>query len=576
MLRARKPSAATAGGQLACRGATVAGAATCSALATITALAQPVPDAGTTLRQLEPPSLTLPRKPPPGADVEAPARPVLQPAPKIRFLLKAFRIAGVTVFQDAELQQLLQDYIGRDVGINELGEAVGRITRFYTQNGYPLATAYLPAQDIKEGVVELVVLEGRFGNVQLLNRSRVRDGVIAAYLDGLPGRIVEDAVLERQLLLVYDLSGVVSARAVLAPGQAIGETDLRLELEPSPAMTGSAELDNYGNRFSGETRASAQLDLTSPLRLGDALSVRATKGDPGLEYARMGYQMPVGGQGLRTGAGYSHVHYRLGEDFSALGASGEADTGSAFVQYPFVRSRQLNLYGSLAYERRSLQDRIATTRTVTDRTARVLMFSFSGDSFDSWGGGAANAFSLGYGRGDLNLESQAAKATDDATARTDGAYHKWTMSFVRLQNLTEQLSAYATFYGQKAAKNLDSSEKLILGGINGVRAYPQGEAPGDTGYLLSAELRYAFNAAVPQGSLQLTGFVDTGQVRLNEETFAAGANHRRLSGAGVGLNWFKPNDFALRLAVAHRIGNTRATAGTDNETRGWLQAIKYF
>jgi hemolysin activation/secretion protein len=133
-----------------------------------------------------------------------------------------------------------------------------------------------------------------------------------------------------------------------------------------------------------------------------------------------------------------------------------------------------------------------------------------------------------------------------------------------------------TFFGQKAARNLDSSEKLILGGINGVRAYPQGEAPGDTGYLLSAELRYAFNAAVPQGSLQLTGFVDTGQVKLNEEAFAAGANRRRLSGVGVGVNWFKPNDFALRLAVAHRIGNARATAGTDNETRGWLQAIKYF
>ena len=241
-----------------------------------------------------------------------------------------------------------------------------------------------------------------------------------------------------------------------------------------------------------------------------------------------------------------------------------------------MRSRQFSLYGRLNYEHRSLQDRIGATSTVTDKTAKLFTFSLSGDSFDSWGAGAANAFSLGYGRGDLNIESPAAKAIDDATAHTDGGYHKWNLSFVRLQSLTERFSAYVTFYGQKAAKNLDSSEKLILGGISGVRAYPQGEAPGDSGYLLSGELRYAFNLGTLPGSFQVTGFVDMGQVTLNEEAFAGGANHRRLSGGGIGLNWTRSEDFALRLAVAHRIGNARATAGSDAETRGWLQAIKYF
>ena len=154
-----------------------------------------------------------------------------------------------------------------------------------------------------------------------------------------------------------------------------------------------------------------------------------------------------------------------------------------------MRSRRFNLYGRLNYEHRLLEDRIGTTGTVTDKIAKFATLAFTGDALDAWGGGGANAFSFAYGRGDLNIETPAAKAIDDASARTNGSYHKWNLSFVRLQNLTAKLSAYVAFYGQKAGKNLDSSEKLILGGINGVRAYPQGEAPGDTGYLLSGELQ---------------------------------------------------------------------------------------
>jgi hemolysin activation/secretion protein len=547
--------------------------AICAPHTLVPALAQTAPDAGSTLRQLEPPTLTLPRKPPAGVEFEVPARPVLAPAPALRFTLRAFRITGATAFPESELLQLIQDYVGREVGIAELGEAVSRITRFYAQRGYPLATAYLPAQDIKEGVVELVVLEGRFGRVQLLNRSRVRDGVIASYLDALPGRLVEEAMLERQLLLVYDLPGVVPAKAVLAPGQAVGETDLRLELDSGRAAAGSLEFDNYGNRFSGANQLSAQLDLSGPARLGDAASVRIAKGDPGLEYARASYQLPVGGQGLRAGAAYSAVRYRLGGSFAALAASGEAQTATGFLQYPFVRSRQHNLNGRVAYEQRDLQDRLDTA---TDKTAKIVTATLSGDAFDAVGGGGASAFSIGYTRGELNIETPFAKAIDDVTARTDGGYHKWNLSFVRLQHLTERVSAYVAFHGQKAGGNLDSSEKLILGGINGVRAYPQGEAPGDSGYLLSGELRYAFSLSLVPGSFQWVGFVDTGQVTLSEEAFVAGLNRRRLSGGGIGLNWSRVHDFALRLAVAHRIGNSRATAGSDAETRGWLQAIKFF
>ncbi len=547
-----------------------------AALAATTAIAQPVPDAGTTLRQLEPPVLTLPRKPPPAVDVEKPARPALETAPAARFTLKAFRITGATVFAEAELQPLVQEYTGREVGFQELGEAAGRITRFYSQRGYSLATAYLPVQDIKDGVVEIAVIEGRMGSVQLLNRSHVRDAVVVSYLEKLQGRIVEDASLERKLMLVYDLPGVTPNKAVLSPGQAIGETDLRVELDPGRRIAGTVELDNYGGRFTGATRLSGSLDIFSPARLGDLLSIRAIKGDPGLEYGRIAYQIPIPGDGLQVGAAYSHVRYRLGKNFAALGANGEADSASAFAMYPLVRSRQFSLYGRLGYERKDFEDRIDATATVTEKRTDATTVTLSGDYVDGLGAGATSAFTLSYGRGKLRIETPAAKAIDDLTARTNGAYGRWALSYLRLQGLTQNTALFVSFYGQKASKNLDSSEKMSLGGVNGVRAYPQGEALGDSGYILTGELRHTFSLGALPGTMQVAGFLDTGEVTLNEEPFAAVANRRRLSGGGVSLSWTKANDFALRLAVARRIGNEPATAGSDSRTRAWLQAIKNF
>jgi hemolysin activation/secretion protein len=79
-----------------------------------------------------------------------------------------------------------------------------------------VARAYVPTQTITmEGVVEIAVIEGRFGKVDLDNKSRVRDGVARGYLDGFPGTPVTQPELERKMLLLNDLPGVGAARATL-------------------------------------------------------------------------------------------------------------------------------------------------------------------------------------------------------------------------------------------------------------------------------------------------------------------------------------------------------------------------
>jgi hemolysin activation/secretion protein len=541
-----------------------------------TSHAQIAPDAGSILREQQKPVLEVPVRPTPSIRVEEPARPALKPS-AARFMLKGFRISGITVFAQAELLAGVQDYVGKEVDFADLDQAASRISRYYREQGFLVARAYLPAQDIKDGVVEIAVIEGRFGKVNLGNKSRVRDGVVRGHLNALPGTAVTEAGIERKMLLLNDLPGVGDARALLSPGANVGESDITVELAPAPFASGSVEFDNFGNRFTGANRLTGKLNLLSPLGVGDMLNAQLTKSFNGLEYGRLSYQLPIGGDGFKLGAAYSKTDYQLGRAFSALNASGDADTYTLNVSYPFIRTRTFNLYGQAAYDWRDFQDRVAATATVADKSSRAATLTLSGDARDALLGGGITVFSAGFSRGRLNLETPAVRAADDATARTQGHFDKWNVNALRLQSLRERLSAYLSFSGQTASKNLDSSEKFVLGGANGVRAYPQGEASGDAGYIATVELRYTMAMPSLPGVLQPFVFVDSGGVTINQNPFVAGVNSRHLSAGGLGLMWTAAGDYQVKLTLATRLGNQPSVASdTDRHTRGWVQAIKYF
>lgn len=538
--------------------------------------AQVAPDAGSILRDQQKPFLETPSRTAPAIKLDEPARPALKPPTSARFLLNGFRITGNTVFAESELIALIRDYAGRTVGFADLDQAAAQISHYYRERGYLVARAYLPAQDINEGMVEIALIEGRFGKATTNNPSRVRDGVVRSHTAAFPGTVVTERNIERKMLLLADLPGVGDARATLSPGANVGESDMTVELASSPFATGSVEFDNHGNRFTGASRITGKLNLLSPLGMGDLLNVQLTKGFNGLEYGRLAYQIPVGGDGIKLGVAYSNTDYRLGKTFSALDAGGDAHTYTLNASYAFIRTRNFNVYGQVAHDWRDFQDRVGATATVAEKATRVTSLMLSGDARDAFLGGGITVFSTAFSSGRLNLETAAVRAVDNATVRTHGQFDKWNVNVLRLQSLGERLSAYVSFAGQKAGKNLDSSEKFALGGPYGVRAYPQGEASGDSGYFASAELRYTVSVSFMPGVLQPFVFFDSGGVTINESPFAAGTNTRHLSAGGLGLSWVGAGDFQVRLTLATRLGNQPVVSDTDRHTRGWVQAIKYF
>jgi hemolysin activation/secretion protein len=201
----------------------------------------------------------------------------------------------------------------------------------------------------------------------------------------------------------------------------------------------------------------------------------------------------------------------------------------------------------------------------------------SGNHRDHIGGGGSTLFSIGATLGDLDIRGSAERAIDRTTARTDGRYGKLQAGVARLQRLTDSLSFYAAVRGQLASKNLDSAEKMQLGGAYGVRAYPEGEGYGDEGYLATAEARLQLPRLIPvPGDFQLFGFVDAGAVKFARNPWFTGPNVARRSGVGAGLSWTSPNNFLVKATYAHKLGDQAVTSERDRDGRFWFQLAKTF
>ncbi len=555
------------------------------------AFAQPVaqlrPDAGQLLEQQRD------RVPPPARPDrevmphEEQPRPAMRGSASLKVTVKQFHITGNRIYAEDQLLPILKDSVGKELDFEGLIEAANSVRAYYRANGYFLAQAYLPAQQIKDGVVEIAILEGRLGTVELKPdpASRLRPDFARGILDQhlKEGDPITETGLERPLLLLSDLPNVVVSSEIGPSTKAIGAADLRVNIKESGnIISGYADLDNAGNRFTGEWRTGVNVNANNLTGFGDQLSVRGTITNERMSFVRAAISAPAAYSGTRVGISFAQFSYSLQKDFAAIGAHGEGTVTSIYGLHPFIRTRNANLIGQFSYENKMLKDRIETTNSIEDRKIDSFKLGLVGDMRDRLFGGALNSFSVTYTEGVLELNPVAVATADLGVTglRTQGKFTKGNFDFRRLQLITENLNLLVALSGQLANKNLASAEKMSLGGASGVRAYPTGQGIGDQGFLFSTELRYNVpKFQIFSGDVTFVGFYDAGRVRVNHSPLATStsANFVGLSALGVGLSIGKDNDFLVKTTVAWRGENDTPDADVvRREPRVWVQAIKWF
>ncbi|MDO8301052.1 POTRA domain-containing protein, partial [Lacisediminimonas sp.] len=169
-------------------------------------------------------------------------------------LVKALRITGARAYSEEQLLAVTGFKPGVQMTLGELRGMAKRIADHYHANGYFVAQAYLPAQDIIDGTVRIAVLDGQYGKVTVDNQSKLSNRIPNSLMSGLAaGDPVMNAPLESRLLLLSDVPGV-NVKSTLSPGAEVGTSDLLVKLTPGPLVSGSVDADNAGNRYTGEYR----------------------------------------------------------------------------------------------------------------------------------------------------------------------------------------------------------------------------------------------------------------------------------------------------------------------------------
>ncbi|WP_325918400.1 ShlB/FhaC/HecB family hemolysin secretion/activation protein [Pseudomonas frederiksbergensis] len=526
--------------------------------------ARPIPDAGRILQELPVPQQELPQSI--RLDVEAP-QPAQEKVGGAKVQLNAVHFTDNTHIDEASLQRVVAPAIGKAHDLDELREVARQVTLYYREHGYPFARAYLPAQRMAKGELTIAVIEGRYGKVTAVNDDAKLAAQAQPFLDDLkPGEVIERDRLERSILVLSDLPGV-AVRPVIRPGDELGTGDLNAQVSKTKAFEGKATLDNHGNRYSGRNRLTVQGDWNSPMMLGDKLSAAVMATDEELYFGSLGYSMPLGTSGLRGNVGYAQSAYDLGEEFADLGATGTAEVSSIGLSYPLIRSNQANLMLAGQYQHKELEDKYEVLGLSFEKSSNSLPISLQFDVRDTLLGGGITYGGATLTYGDLKLDS-ALREGDRQTAQTEGQFSKVNVDLARLQALPANFTLFARFLGQWSQDNLDSSEDFSLGGIDGVRAYPQSEASGDEGMLTQIELRYPIDKLTPYL------FWDAGKVRINHNEWADEENTRSLSGGGVGLR-AQYGQVSFDATVAWRHSGGEAQSDTRQENPQLLAQIGY-
>ena len=499
-----------------------------------------------------------------------------------KFKLTRFVLEGVTLLPQSEVEAQLAGLVGRDVSLGDLRKAAAGITNLYRDKGYFLARAYVPAQEISGGVVRMAVLEGRYDRVAAKGSPRLDSERVQKILDTngvTAGRPVERDRLERSLILLEQQAGA-PAQALLQPGATIGTSYMEIDTPSGPLFSGLLGADNYGAYYTGQARATASLALNSPLGIGDRGSVWLAH-STGADAIFASYQIPVGYDGLTLGASASYYTYQLCCQFATLDRAGDAAVFGIQARYPLLLSQRSLMFAGLSLERKRLTD-TWVGGDLDDKRLNVASLSLDGITIALAG---QTRYRLALTGGDLDLKGPADYVkVNAATIDTAGRYAKlwgqveFQQPLARWSFLTLRLS------GQSASRNLDSSEKFLLGGFNGVRAYPEGEAAGDNAWLARLDWVVPVTSAALPGKAAVRAFVDSGALWVVDNTRGGLAdpgipNHYSLSGDGLGLNWVLPKGFSLSAYAAAKIGDNPGRSasgndadGKDSKVRGWVGA----
>ena len=435
-----------------------------------------------------------------------------------RFVLQHIRFNPSEFLDEDRLTELADEYVGREIGVDDLNELLERVNALYEERELLTARAIIPPQDVGDGELRVVLVEARLESVDWLKEpERVRKSFFTDRIELAEGEVLDTSRLLRETRRLNATTPGPQLSASLAAGEEFGTTRVQLEPFEPPPWELTAFANNHGSESSGEYQAGLRGTWFSPT--GNADSLDATLlGSRGTVYGSLEYRYPVNRSNGMVFGGLSRNELEIVEGpYRDLDIEGESWQARLGYEHPWVYSQALRLLGRMEYVRSEsetlLEDEVPLTDVTTDRVQFGLTTTWrSGDWFATY------------------IQTLDAARVDNAVTGHSGSHQTVGGEGLVQRRLGDSWRFVGRSSWQYASDEdeLPSSLLFQLGGLGSVRGYDSGILAAPHGIDLALEAHWAF---LPDW--EVSALLDAGHVNdsdLPENTIGS-------AGLGVSYQW---------------------------------------
>ena len=492
-------------------------------------------------------------------------------------------ITGSTIYAESDLADIYAGLTGSTVTLAQVFDIAAAITARYGEDGYILSRAIVPPQELDPdgATITIEIVEGYVDEVRWPDFARTYRDLFSNYEAKITAdRPLNIRTLERYLLLANDLPGL-SFESNLVASETNPRASTLVITTVEDHFSGYLSGDNYGVEASGTAQATLGGTVSNLLgqheQLSGAVAIAGPSENDRLElvYLSWAYEQVLTAEGLRfftdgnASWGNPGTQALLAFDTKTRGLN-----LSAGFTYPFIRTREQNLTGTIAFDYKDSTSSNLGIMTTEDRL-RIVRGELDYEFIDRFNGTNRLTSMASFGIEGLGSTQNG----NPLASRTPGVvdFFKVTGEATRTQELSARWSLYGGVYGQWSADPLLSSQECGFGGRTYGRGFDTSVITGDHCLQGMVELRHALPISEPfepfLNYAQPYAFIDYGHI-WNINAPAGTPVRDDGASAGIGLR-FGGERFSADAAVSHVLDRPESQPGIA-ETRGWLKATIRF
>ena len=390
---------------------------------------------------------------------------------------------GNTKIKDATLNRLAEGVLGEDIYFEDLVKFAHRITKYYQSKGFLTSYAFIPSQNVKNGVVTMCIIESKVDSIDIEGNKWARKWYLKNIVMGKngirEGDVFNAKALQNALREVNE-QNYIEAQSVVSKRD--DDTLLKLDVKDRFPLKFDFAWDDYGRKYTGEQRASFLLGLDNLTGLGDKIygGTILSRHSTGV---LAGYSIPISPYGTRLSFDFSHSSIAPGGAYRAYDIRGKATNLGLKISHPFINTAKTTLVG---YTGIDFVNAETTSKKynykLSDYHLFVLRSGFHGMTDDK------------YGRwiGTLGADVGLPGATKGEVQGPQGVFFKLIAGVTRVQRLFGRTLGIVRVNGQYSPNKLFAAEQMQLGGPYTLRGYQPAELIGDYGVTGPVEYRFPF------------------------------------------------------------------------------------